>query len=219
MPVKLARSRRPKATFKTLYVGGFAIEVRDIENPGRWSPRKRAYTDVAGTGYLQLPCLPFKLLDTPDDIVFRPWLEVVSEVRFPDTQISLERARTLVADARLGQSLEAAVRVEEDWLSHSLSDTAQNVDWAVDLAARGRVLVAFNDVTVRRMTGRRDAGEIVSGEAVYPAVPRIPKRLEIGVGGFTVELTGLVLSWRGAMADAVLTLPDNLGDVAISQNM
>ena len=184
MPVRPDRSRRPKVAFNTLYVGGFAIEVRDIENPGRWSRRKRAYTDVAGTGYLELPCLPSRPFDAPEDIVFRPRLEVVSEVRFPDTQISLERARTLVADARLGQSLEAAVRVEEDWLSQSLSDTVQNVDWAVDFAPRGRVLVAFRDVTVRRKTGLRDVGEVVSGKAVSMAVrnarlqPRCTRLLE-----------------------------------------
>ena len=212
MPEDPVRSRRPKAALETLHVAGFAIEVRDLESPGRWSPRERAYTGVTGTGYLALPCQPFRLPAAPGDIVFRPRLEVVSEVKFPDTQISLERARTLVADATLGQSLEAAVRVEEDWLSHSLSDAALHIDWAIDLAAKGRVLVVFNDVTVRRETGRRDAGEILSGKAVYPAVPRLPKRLDIEVGGFTVELTGLVLSQRGAMADAVLTLPNTLGD-------
>ena len=212
MPEATLRSRRSKAAFETLYVAGFAIEVRDLESPGRWSPRERAYTGVTGTGYLALPCQLFGRPDTPGDIVFRPRLEVVSEVKFPDTQISLERARMLVADAALGQSLEAAVRVEEDWLSRSLNDAALHIDWTIDLAAKGRVQVAFNDVTVRRKTGRRDAGEIVSGKAVYPAVPRFPNQLEIAVGGFSVELTGMVLSPRGAMADAVLTLPDTLGD-------
>lgn len=212
MPIAKVRLRKPRVNFATLYIGGYAIEVRDIENPGRWSPRKRAYTDVTGTGYLTPPCPLSGLSDAPADIVFRPRLEVVSEVRFPDTQISLERARTLSADARLGQSLEASLRMEEDWLSRSLGDVGLRADWAADFAARGRVLVAFRDVAVKRRAGHRTVGDIVNGKAVYPAVPRIPQKLEIEVNGFSLELTSLVINRRGAKADAVLTLPDTLGD-------
>lgn len=214
MPKETLRPRRFKKAFETLYVAGFAIEVRDLESPGKWSPRERAYTGVTGTGYLALPCRPLGRPDLADGIVFLPRLEVVSEVKFPDTQISLEKARTLVADAALGQSLEAAVRMEEAWLSQRLNDAKLNIDWAADFAAKGRVLMAFSDVTVKRRPGRRYEGEIVSGKAVFPAVPRLPRQLGIEVGGFRVELKGLVLSNRGAMADAVLTLPDTLGDAS-----
>jgi hypothetical protein len=212
MPEDTLRPHRPAAAFASLYVAGFAIAVRDLESAGKWSPRERAFTGVTGSGYLSLPCLPHGHGEAPGDIVFHPWLEVVSEVRFPDTQISLEKARTLNANVALGQSVSAAVRLDEDGLSQRLSDAALRVDWAIDLAAKGRVLVAFKDVTVRRVVGRKDAGDIISGAAVYPAAPRVPKRLIVDLAGFSVELTELSLSPRGAMADAVLTLPDNLGD-------
>ena len=214
MPNVKLRPGRPKKAFTTLNVAGFPIEVRDLESPGKWSPRLRAYIGVTGTGYPALPCLPFGRPDEADGVVFRPRLEVVSEVKFPETQISLEKSRALVDDTALGQSFEAAVRMEEDWLSQSLNNTALNFDWAVDFAAKGRVLVAFNDVTVKRKPGQRYIGEIVSGKAIFPTVPHVPKQLEIQVGGFKVELKSLVLSTKGAIADAVLTLPDTLGDAS-----
>lgn len=212
MPEVTLPPRTTRSAFKILHVAGFAIEVRDLENPGKWSPRERVYTDVTGTGYLSLPCLPHASGDALGGVVFHPWLEVVSEVRFPDTQISLESARTFAPDAAVGQMLKTAVRFDEMELSHRLSDAAMQVDWAVDCVAKGRVLVAFKDITVRRVTGRKNAVEIISGTAVYPAVPRIPKRLVIDIAGFSVEFTELALSPRGATANALLTLPDTLGD-------
>ena len=104
MPEDTRPPQRRKKAFETLYVAGFAIKVLDLEDPGTWSPRSRAYTGVKGTGYVSLPCHRSGRPDALGGIVFRPRLEVVAEVKFPDTLISLERARALVADAAIGWS-------------------------------------------------------------------------------------------------------------------
>ncbi len=204
--------RPPRTTLSTLYVAGFEIEILDLVDPGTWSNRKRAYIGVTGTGYLALPCRPGRRQADGPDVVFRPWLEVVTEVAWPDTQISLARARAIVPDAVPGQSIEVPVGFSEASLSRTLNEAALRVDWAAGHAARGRVLVAFDGVTVKRMRDRRDDGEIVDGEALYPAVPRVPQHLEVEIDGFVVALDELVLSPKGAFAEAVLTLPDGLGD-------
>ncbi len=204
--------RKPKLAFRTLHVGGFEIKVTHLEHSGIWSRRERAFIGIKGTGYVTLPCLAGTDDAEGVDFVFRPRLEVVAEVRWPETQINLAEARMLRPEVQLGQSIEVPVVLDEEALSQQLSVVARDIGLIGGIAAKGRVFVAFDDISVRRVMGRSDAGEVVAGTAIYPAVPHAPKRLEVEVGGFTLHFKRLVLDPKSATADAVLSLPETLGD-------
>jgi hypothetical protein len=208
--------RRPllRKAFEKLIIAGFTLEVEALTDSGTWSRTKQAYQGVAGTAWLTLPCRP----GAPDDDVVRseiqlkPWLEVVSEVEWPETQISLTQARRVAPDASLGSSIEVPLGLAEDRLSATLNDATAKVDWSMDLLATHRVLMSFTGLSVRRVSGQRDTARVLTGSARYPFKPRVPERLGVEIDGLRVELTELELTPSGASAKAVLTLPDNIGD-------
>lgn len=208
-PIGLGR----ETALKKLWVGKFELAVETLSMPRPASARERLLRGVSGTAWLTLTGDgPLTLQPAGDGVVFRRHFEVVHEVRHPQTEMSLEAARRLDPAARVGTSVELPLTVPRGHLSRVAHESMRAVDWARDLVTPGRVLVAFDDVTVERVPRQRATGRITHGHAYYPADRRLPKTLRRQVADFEVEFTALRLEPKSASAEAVLTLPTSIGD-------
>ena len=209
-------SRAPQLPGK-LWIGDFILDIETFSLRMRWDPRRKCFTGVSGTAWLSLDCtdLPhlidqFSELDT--FLPIQQNFEVVKQVINPQTQVSLDSARRIQPEAKLGETLRLKTTVTSDTLQKIAVGDVTLLDVHEHLPAKGQILVEFKNVTVMQTT-KRGIGRIVEGDAVYPARQRIPTELQLTSDGFTLLLDSLTLTPKDASADVTVKLPGGLVDL------
>ena len=207
-------SRAPQLPGK-LWIGDFILDIETISKRMQWDARLKRFTGVSGTAWLSLDCtdLPHLIGQFSELDHFLPIqqnLEVVKKVINPQTQVSLDTARRIQPGVRLGETLRMKTAVTSDTLQKIAVGDATLLDVQERPPAKGQILVEFNNVTV---IIKRGIGQIIEGEAVYPARERIPNKLQLSLDGFTLILDSLTLTPKGASADVTVNLPGGLVDL------
>ena len=199
-----------------LLIGAFTLNVDAIAKPGKWNSKLKLFEKVSGTAWLPLDCAKLHgLVLDPDSLGIGLRLayamEVVAKVVHPQTQISLEAAQLLQPDIQVGATLQVSTDMDPQDLQQLVCSGVNIINWWEKNPPKGQVLVSFDEVSIAG-TAKRGVGRIVSGEAVYPAKPRVPKALAPVIEGFTLHVNALTLSPRGASADITVELPSSLAD-------
>lgn len=198
-----------------LTIAGYTLDVDEIVRSGAWDPEKGEYRGVSGTAWLQFDCGGSKV--KPFDPHLRPGIprlqhavEVVSRVSNVQTQISLAHAQQIQADAEIGQTLTLDVAVHASELQKIVDLHEGILGWLDRVPRRGEVLVELDDVTVRLDELGSKVGRIVGGAALYPAHRLFPTTIEVDVEGFTLVISSLKLTTRGASGAVTVRLPGGI---------
>lgn len=207
--------RKPQLPDK-LWIGDFILDVETFARRISWNNRLKHFSHISGTAWLNFDCtdLPHLIeqLSKPDDVLsIRQNIEVVKTVIHPQTQVSLDVARHIQPGIQLGETLQLKTAATSDTLQKLAAGDLTLLDIREQLPTKGQILVEFKNVTIKKTT-TKGIGRIVEGEAVYPAKQHIPKKLQLKVDGFTLSLTTISLTPKGANADITVHLPGDLID-------
>jgi len=202
----------------TLKIGDFVLEVKQILTSGTWRPAELEFRGVSGTAWLKLDCggFPFLTLD-PSEIFEFPGLpyslEIVAEVDNPQTQIRFDAAQKIKPAAEIGESLDLFLHVHPSEIQEIVQLGKGLIDWLEFNKHKGEILVEFTKVNIQISKTPGAPGEIVSGKATYPAVPKIPKLIQRTIAGFVVTISALTLTPEGASGKVSVQLPGGIADV------
>lgn len=197
-----------------LLIGDFIIIVETLKKTGSWNRRRRTASGVSGTGWLSFGCGGLPQLSIGAKVAkghfrVKSFLEVVSYVGNPQTEISLENARLIKPDISLGENLEVELDLSQSELQGLLQTEYGIVEHL--LSRKGDVRVEFKDVTIRIVDSENRIGRIIRGNAVYPTdSPRYPGIIKLAINGFTVLIDSLTVSPKEAIANLVVQLPRNI---------
>jgi hypothetical protein len=197
----------------TLLIGDFEILVEKISTPIPWKTVGGITKGVSGTGLVSFKCsgLPqASIARTFDGFVkIKDSLKVVDSVVKPQTEISLDSARLVKPDIKLGDNLVLDMRLTSSEL-HSLLERNQGIANYL-ISMKGDVLVEFVGVTVENITHQlRDVGPLHSTGRIIEGKARALKKIELYVDNFVLLVDNLILTPTGATADIKLRLPENI---------
>lgn len=202
----------------TRWVMGDSDVDIDIEllRGGEFDPERRIVRGVVGRGWVTVPCAKsplWELVHERGRLGERHFLhavEVVDDVLVPETQIGLDAARTLKADARAGETILIAFDAERRELAGLLA-RGGGIGPLLDARSRnGRIAVEFDDLAVDLSDGFR--GRVIDGLATQ--LDEVRRPVEIDIAGFTLTLTGLWLDISRTIAQATVTLPPTITDAS-----
>jgi hypothetical protein len=183
---------------------------------GEFDPERRIVKGVVGRGWVTIPCAKAPLWDFAHvrdrlgDRHFIQAVEVVDDVLVPETQISLDAARALKADARAGETIPIAFDADRRELANLLAQ-GRGIGALLDASSSaGRIAVEFEDLAVDLSDAAR--GRVIDGLAQY--LDELRRPVQIVIAGFTLTLTGLWLDISRTLAQATVTLPPTITDAA-----
>ncbi len=190
------------------FVGPYEMQL-DTLTAGRVNTDFKLIEGATGTAWLRLPCavpplrpLPYKIIDVLGDAVHGRSLfhavEVVSEVRHPQTEISVADAKQLGHTAKVGETI--AIPLDNGRFDlQSIIELERGIgDWLATRPHAGEFAVEFHDITVSLAEASFGRARIIDGSVTYPiaGVAR-PSPIKIVVAGFTLILTSLDLgAWQ-----------------------
>jgi hypothetical protein len=200
---------------ETLLIGEFSLMVDNYTAIGRWDPARRVLHGVSGTAWTGFACGPWPLLEfMAGDLLIQPRietrLEVVAEVRYPQTQVGYDLAHQIQSDIQVGQTLDLAADMSAEELAGLIRADNNLLDWLKESKKKGQIRVQFEGVSIQAVPGNPKQGRIISGEAVYPSQDQEPATLRLTLDGFTAKIDRLVLTPDLATADVTLLLPKSI---------
>lgn len=203
---------RGRLIFQSLSIGKFILQVATISKYKKDNQNKR-YTGVSGTGWISLACADTPhLLDQFAELAgnyrFKQHLEIVTTLVDPSTQITLEQAKKTKPDAKLGESIQLKSVLDNLGFQEITRGDMSFVDSLGKITDKGQILVEFKNVVVKPV--KRSVGEIVDGEAVYPARERIPRAIPVSINGFKLTIHSMKLSPKGATANISVEIPGEI---------
>ncbi|MFN8192768.1 MAG: hypothetical protein U0R80_00625 [Nocardioidaceae bacterium] len=197
-------------------VGEFELLLAELA-AGELDEREGVWRGVAGTAWLRLPCArpPIfgPVFEHLDLLRLSHAVEVVDEVRFPQTQVSLADARRFRPGAELGDTVSLGIDVDRSALADVVAAGRGVPDWLVRNPRDAGFEVELSDVTLAVAEGRLAFTRVVDGEVRYPGPGPFRRPIEITIDGFTLTLSSVQLSIKGATAVASVRLPGGLTDV------
>jgi hypothetical protein len=196
-----------------LFMAGFEFFVDQYTAQGAWDSVSQTFKGVSGKAWLKLDCaspvLARGLMDVPSGYHrIQTSLEVVHNVIYPETEISLPDADRFQPGIQVGETLDLDLAV-------TASHLRELAHGAIGLLQRpgprhlGDFLLSFEKVTIAPLSGSPSAGQIVKGAAALPA----KQKIFVDKGGFRVHLEGLAIDPAGATATASLDLPATIASV------
>jgi hypothetical protein len=170
---------------------------------------------LSGIAWLKLDCERYprlSLRDVLDRRHLRPvGLEIVPRVADPETEISLETARLVAPEARLGDVLELDERAASV-LTDALHPILRTGMPDVVVLPEDVIPVRFTDVLAEPVAGRPRVARVTEGSGVFPVPGRdqLKRTITLRIGGFEAIVTSIEMTPRRALADIILELPPGL---------
>ena len=177
-------------------VGEFELLLVEL-TAGKPDRREGVFRGVAGTALLRLPCArpPIfgPVLEHPDVMRLNHAVEVVTDVLYPQTQISVADAQVFRPDAQVGETVSLGIEVERAGLGAIVGHARGVPDWLSAVPHETGFPVDLRDVTISVEKGTR-LSRIVDGAVAFPAAGKFRRPIEITIAGFTLTLSSIELS-------------------------
>jgi len=197
-------------------VGEFELLLDELTS-GAFDERDGTFRGVTGTAWLQLPCArpPIfgPVFEHADVMRLTHAVEVVDEVLHPQTQVSLTDARRIRPDVKVGETVSVGIDVDRSDLSDIVRLGRGVPDWLGSIPRAAGFAVEFSEATISVDKGRSAVAQIIKGEVRYPGPGASRRPIEITIAGFTLTISSIQLTHRGATAAASVRLPGGLTDV------
>lgn len=203
------------------FVGSYEMQL-DTLTAGKVTADGTLIEGATGTAWLRLPCavppvrpFPVKIIDAAADVNAHDLLthavEVVAEVRHPQTEISVADAALLGHDAPIGDTVAVPLGLDRGDLQSVIALGRGISDWLGTKPQAAGFAVEFHDVTVSLAEAVAGRAHIVDGSVTYP-IDGVARPIEIVIAGFTLVLSSLALTPHRSTATAVVRVPGDLGD-------
>jgi hypothetical protein len=173
----------------------------------------RVLTGASGRGWVLLPrALPVGDADPDGASTFRQAVDVVDEVRYPGTQITLAEARRVQSDIQLGETLLLEFAASRTQLNRIVARRATVLETYVGPT---RIPIDLRDITVD-FTDEKVIGHVVGGTAIA-AIDRLLRPVEIEIAGFTLVIDHFLVHPDASVAHAAVRLPSSIADATSCQ--
>ncbi len=197
-------------------VGEFELLLAEL-TAGRFDERDGVFREVAGTAWLQLPSArpPIfgPVLEHTDLLRLTHAVQVVDEVLYPQTEVSLTYAQRVQPGAKVGDTVSLGIDVDRADLGDIIALGRGVPDWLGAGPRSAGFVVEFSDVTIDVTNGRLGLSRIIEGDVTYPVAEPFRSPIEITIDGFTLIISSLQLSHTRSTAVASARLPGGLTDV------
>lgn len=203
---------------ETLLIGEFVLAVDTYTDIGQWDFSNNQAVGVSGTAWMSFQCgvylIPFTPIIPEGFIKVKNVYKVVSVVTNPDTQISIEKARLIRPDIKVGQDIKLELAVEKKESQFILLAKEKLLESLKKKERKGDILLHFDNVTITEVMGRTNVGRIIQGKAAYPTDPPDPEIIELSVEGFTVLIDALTITPAEAVANINLQFPPDIASTS-----
>ena len=209
-------------------IGGFVLEAANVE-AGELDDAAAALKGASGHAWLRLPhTRAHQLIDrdwfapvverdqfTPDTPRLIHAVEVVDNVVYPETQVSIADALVVRPGARVGDTIAVDFTVDRSQLRDIVWHGRGFLGWFDSDPPSARLLVAFRELDID-FSQLPDRGLVRGGIATYP-IGGLRRPIEIVLGGFTIVIPSLRLTTNGGTARAHVRLPGSISEAASCQ--
>jgi len=214
------RNRTPLSKYRPdkLLIGDFTLVVELYTSIGHWDAAKKQATGVSGLAWVNFDCggLPSLSIQPylPEGFIqIKNYLEVVSTVTNPETEISFAEAHKIQPDIQIGKTIELELTVTPDELQNVVLAEKGLIDKLRIREGKGGILVWFENVTIGKIVRSKNTGRITEGKASYPTPTPVPKIIKLSIDGFTILIDSLTLTTKNATANVTLQLPRTIASV------
>ncbi|MFX1239192.1 MAG: NusA N-terminal domain-containing protein, partial [Promethearchaeota archaeon] len=209
-----------------LVFGQFKLHIEQYTAAGRYSEATGMIEGVSGYAWLNYDLEDvsgsfFPSLDLQGYQNIYNILEVVSSVKNPQTEISIDEAKRFKPNISVGDNLELKFSVDHDRFKKIIKEEMNFTKTLKELYMKNKILLFFENITIQKsnpdvtnplIIDHPIIGNVIYGKAVYPHHRAFPPITAIIINDFTIQIHEIELTTTEARANLAIRLPNCIGE-------